>query len=657
MKKVKINVPSGIRFISEWSGFKLPESPSIINKQVTGCGFTEYCILSPDNVILCSPRKILLENKEDQHPEVLYVKNDLEVPVPVDKDLTCEKPTTSSDDVAISQNAEILKKIEIIKQQVRQYAMQRKLANEPIKILVTYDSFRYVKDAIGDLSDFYVVVDEFQSIFTDSKFKSTTELEFLRHIGNIQKVCFASATPMIDKYLNMLDEFKDLPYYELDWGKEEPDRITEPYIELYPSRSILQEAVEVVKSYKEGRFDKHVLPDLTEVESKECVIYVNSVKNICDIVKKAGLTIDETNIICSRTPENEKKLRTLFGLPKDQSAIGKVPLMHMPRKMFTLCTRTVYLGADFYSPCAKTYIFSDANIDCLAVDITLDLPQIMGRQRMKENPWKDCADLYFRPIKSTETWDEFLAKLNKKVEKTNSLLKSYEEVTDKHTLAETYQYVAKSANYKDNYIAVNKHAGKDLVPVFNNLVMVSEMRSFEIQQIDYKDRFTVLLAVKDQGCRASSNRINEYVRNFDIANNFIDKMKYLCSLDIDQEEWVKLEKRIPIEYRNYINVLGRDKIKSLSYQKSKLEAEYCRLKSNQNIQCMLENLIYSAFIVGERYPKSWIKEKLGEIYEQVGYKLTPKATDLERYFKIKAVNYIDKKTKKKENGYNIINKL
>ena len=45
-------------------------------------------------------------------------------------------------------------------------------------------------------------------------------------------------------------------------------------------RSILQEAVEVVKSYKEGRFDKHVLPDLTEVESKECVIYVNSVKNI-----------------------------------------------------------------------------------------------------------------------------------------------------------------------------------------------------------------------------------------------------------------------------------------------------------------------------------------------------------------------------------------
>lgn len=72
---------------------------------------------------------------------------------------------------------------------------------------------------------------------------------------------------------------------------------------------------------------------------------------------------------------------------------------------------------------------------------------------------------------------------------------------------------------------------------------------------------------------------------------------------------------------------------------------------------MLENLIYSAFIVGERYPKSWIKEKLGEIYEQVGYKLTPKATDLERYFKIKAVNYIDKKTKKKENGYNIINKL
>ena len=66
--------------------------------------------------------------------------------------------------------------------------------------------------------------------------------------------------------------------------------------------------------------------------------------------------------------------------------------------MFTLCTRTVYLGADFYSTNAKSYIFSDANIDSLSVDITIDLPQILGRQRLETNPWKNRADLYYKTI-------------------------------------------------------------------------------------------------------------------------------------------------------------------------------------------------------------------------------------------------------------------
>ena len=67
MIKSTITVPSGIRYINQWDSFSLPTHPCIINKQITGCGFTEYCLTNQDNVILCSPRKILLENKADQH--------------------------------------------------------------------------------------------------------------------------------------------------------------------------------------------------------------------------------------------------------------------------------------------------------------------------------------------------------------------------------------------------------------------------------------------------------------------------------------------------------------------------------------------------------------------------------------------------------------
>ena len=88
MNKTILDVPAGIRYMSEWEGFELPDFPVIINKQITGCGFTEWCIRNRLNSIICSPRKILLENKEGQHPgEVLYVRNDLDSVVIVDKDL------------------------------------------------------------------------------------------------------------------------------------------------------------------------------------------------------------------------------------------------------------------------------------------------------------------------------------------------------------------------------------------------------------------------------------------------------------------------------------------------------------------------------------------------------------------------------------------
>ena len=56
-----------------------------------------------------------------------------------------------------------------------------------------------------------------------------------------------------------------------------------------------------------------------------------------------------------------------------------------PHKQFTFCTRTAYLGADFYSPNAYTIICSDCNIESMSLDISLDLPQIMGRQRLQKN--------------------------------------------------------------------------------------------------------------------------------------------------------------------------------------------------------------------------------------------------------------------------------
>ena len=438
MNKINLDVPAGIRYLSDWKEFKLPKFPVIINKQITGCGFTEYCIRNNQNIILCSPRKILLENKEGQHEgEVLYVKNDLDNIIDVDKDLNKDDKVTNSceSELSDSDKEKIKEHVDKMKFDVQNYYMKCIFSNCPCKILVTYDSFRYVKDALGNnIINFHVVVDEFQSIFTDSRFKSDTEMEFLNYIRDIQNLCFVSATPMMDEYLEMLPDFRDLPYIEMRWDTLEPLRIIKPELSAKPCKSIIPIATEIIRTYQEGKFQKYTFLDefnnIQEIESRELVVYVNSVKNICDLIKKCKLRPDNTNVLCSNTPENQKKIRKAFGLGRGQEGgIGEVPRKGDPHKMFTLCTRTVYLGADFYSTCARSLILSDANVDCLAVDITLDLPQILGRQRLLENPWKNRAELYFKSTVKEESLEELVARIKSKKEKTNQLLSIYSKGT------------------------------------------------------------------------------------------------------------------------------------------------------------------------------------------------------------------------------------
>ena len=62
-----IHVPANMEYITQWKDFSLPNFPHILDKQIPGCGFTEWAIVNPENTILCSPRKILLQNKFEQH--------------------------------------------------------------------------------------------------------------------------------------------------------------------------------------------------------------------------------------------------------------------------------------------------------------------------------------------------------------------------------------------------------------------------------------------------------------------------------------------------------------------------------------------------------------------------------------------------------------
>lgn len=60
-----IIIPKGIEFISDWEGYKLEDYPfpHILNKVLTGCGYTEYCLRNWINVIYYVLRQMLMKKK------------------------------------------------------------------------------------------------------------------------------------------------------------------------------------------------------------------------------------------------------------------------------------------------------------------------------------------------------------------------------------------------------------------------------------------------------------------------------------------------------------------------------------------------------------------------------------------------------------------
>ena len=666
MQKEKIKVPSGIRYISEWNEFNFSKFPSkcIINKQLPGCGFTEYCIRSNENIILCSPRKMLLKNKKDQHEfEVYLVVNELEKEVNIDKDLSKVDKTIIKDTIETSEekNKNIYKKIY---HEIEEYCIFRSVNGLPCKILVTYDSYRIVKEILEKLERFqyfYTIIDEFQSILHDSRFKSDTELSFLEYLKQSPTAYFVSATPMMDEYLEMLDEFKDLPYYELDWETEDPSRLIKPDLNSYVMRTVGEKASEIIQNYLNNDFEEIVvlrngIP--TRVISDEAVFYVNSVNHITSIIKKNNLTSEQCNILCSDTPDNLKKIQKRLG---KRFTIGKVPLKGVKPKMFTFCTRTVYLGADFYSTCARSFIFSDSNIDSLAVDISEDLPQILGRQRLFENPWKNSANFYYRSICDYRkvSQEEFDKEIERKKRETESLLRSYSTSLDedKLTLAERYQTLAKTQNYKDDYVAVNEYQGGVLIPVLNNLVLVNEIRAFQIQQYDYADRCSVFSTVHNKLTPddISNQKVVEFLRIYKNLKTIYDKLKMLCEYGLSEVEIdiVLGQLNDSDEVKSYYTILKPEKLKNLYYNSTNIKKYLGIVTFSPEL---LVNTIHQNFNPGEKYSLSNLKVKLGDLYSSISYTAVPKANDILNYFEVKeymTTEVVDGK-KKRVRGYELL---
>lgn len=211
MKKETIKIPTSIKYLTERDKFieefgKTFDLPNgILNKEIPGCGATTVALTDEHKTIICSPRNELLKNKHEQYPNTLIVIGGVN------------------------------------SKEIENYLQTTALP----KILVSYDSVHKLIDCIKDKSNWRVVVDEFQCLLADSSFKSEIELHFLNNSRSFPYVTFLSATPILDKYLEQIEHFKDMNYYQLDWENKEIIRV---YRER--SNSPINAALEIIRYYQ-----------------------------------------------------------------------------------------------------------------------------------------------------------------------------------------------------------------------------------------------------------------------------------------------------------------------------------------------------------------------------------------------------------------------
>lgn len=646
MIKQQIKVPADLKFISDWNGYQIPYGRCVIDKKVCGCGYTQFCLTNCDNIILCSPRISLLENKAEQNPECFYVKSRK-----ISSKERKAKGLVTEADISNFLYAELISGVKAYVEYCVSYF-------KPCKFLITYDSLSKLIDVLNslsvNLSRYKVVIDEFQLIFGDARFKAETELDFIRYLNHYcPNSCFLSSTPMLEEYLEQVPEFQDLTYYEFIWDSS---RVILPNINYIKTSNIEQSALEIIDLYKNGLGPTKIV-DGMEYKSQEAVLYVNNVSMITSLIKKSGLTPDDVNIIVSKTSENLKKIKKC-GKGFD---IGNAPMKGNSHKLITLCSATAYCGIDMYNTSAKSYVFSNCNLKTMSVDISLELPQIVGRQRLPENKFRYDVTFFYSECIGEYTREDFELEMNKKKSRTEEKINNFNVILS--TLGDINIDIQRSMirseikvkQYSEDFCGISRDTG---LPVLNNLVLLSEIRAWELQNLIYNNDASVLRILCDVGhINEQENSLNAELEKIASEPYFENRMKLVLNYIQNHPGDIS---NLPDKYKVFFENIGVNEIISGSLRKDALNKRIVRKEANENIFKIknskeVSSKVFFAFKEGNSYTRKEIKEELTKIFS--GYGIVAKASDIKNYFEAKRISVKEITSGKYEEGFRLIKKI
>lgn len=622
-------MPNGCRYMGEDNSLlsKLHlNGKFILNKTVTGCGGTSLFLNSNIPVVIISPRLHALKDKHEQHPGSFLF----------------HVPYTNK----AKRAEEITRLMSALNTYIGIHRLNPFNPNPvPPKILVTLDSFGKVLDVLkssGAVNDFLYVVDEFQCLMGDATFKGNTDMNFLIRLDSeVKHICYLSATPIPDIYLDYIPQFNGIPYIKLEW---DPDVLEEPNvreIQMKKDESAEKLCSRIIQDFRAKGYFARKTVNGQIVYSNEVCIFLNEVKSIRSIITKNNLQPDEVTILCSENKASD--------LPSGFKPGGLCTDKDNPvNKTFTFCTKASFEGVDFYSTNAITYVFINAGKEWQTLDIMLDIPQILGRQRLDINPFRHDATVYYKTKPGCLSMNEFKKQQQTMENKSQFIVNQYNNANSemKAILIEAFRDKAADRKFTDDYVDVLQVNGQATLGI-NHLVQVAKWNQWQQRSYYYSHSCQLTTSIQSA---ISMNVKPQEVKDFeawyysatekDRLHGYSDFRNAYPQYD----GFILQNPFIDQRYHEWYSSLGYDTLGNLNFDSTKAETAYNSLCSQAPIiqECR------KAFAIGRQYTKPEVKHMLQHIYNSLGLAgKTAKATDIRQYLNVQ------ERTTKGDNGKRI----
>lgn len=613
MTKTPIIMPKSVRYMTQAYPLLKSTLPNfgkyILDKSLTGCGGTEFFINSGRPLVLVSPRTGVLVNKSKQHPECHLFRDATDTP--------------------LSQ----------LKKGLRFYLDKCSgifgHTHIPI-ILVTLDSAKYVIEELkfrGIIDDFLFLVDEFQCLISDAAFKGKADLEFLTMLDTEAiNICYMSATPIDETYLSALPEFQNVDYYKLEW---DPAVVVEPTVKeimMKKGETATDIISRIISAYRRDGYFKRIFINGTNYDATEAVFFINEVKTIFQIIKANNLQPKEVTVLISTSNKYASKKENVKYLIQQPSTDKHNPV----NTPFTFCSKASFEGRDFYSWSAFTYIFLDGKKDWEVHDTTIEIPQMLGRQRLDDNPFKYNAEIYYRTKPTVQSKAEYMKAIGNKLHESHTIVDSFNNGDEylKKSLVNMVKNRDPNNTYLTNYLDVIDDANGNYRLKTNLLVAAAEHNLATNKAHFYSNPLFLTTAIHNQmaTCNTKPPALRDFEKHFNEAEYFQKRMELYSTFLSTFPNYAPCLLRNPfieLKYHEYYNHFGPAELLRLNYEETAIEKEMYRQKII--IQCR------NYFQRGRQYTASEVKSSLQSIYDGIGYDRTATATQLSEYLSVQTL--------------------